>query len=115
MIKNPTYEELDQKIAQLEREAIVKVLNPLGSAPPITRMPLSTRPDTLDGKTIYLVDVRFNDGDILLRQMKKWFEEYMPTVNAVFVQKAGVYTYSDADLWDEIKDKADAVIMAIGH
>lgn len=115
MIKKPTYEDLPQRIMQSEREDVVMVLNPLGTAPSITQMPLSTRLDTLDGKTIYLVDVRFNDGDILLQQMKKWFDEYMPTVNTLFVQKAGVYTYSDTDLWDEIKEKADAVIMAIGH
>jgi hypothetical protein len=96
-------------------EQMITVLNPQGNPPLIKRKPMARRLDSLDGKRVYLVDVRFNDGDILLQQMKSWFEKNMPAVNPVFVRKSGVYTYDDKTLWQEIKEKGDAVIMAIGH
>jgi hypothetical protein len=76
---------------------------------------MAPRLETLEGKTIYLVDVRFDDGDRLLKQMQGWFEEKMPKVNTVFVQKSGVYMEDDPELFREIKEKGHAMIMAIGH
>ena len=71
--------------------------------------------DSLDGKTVYLVDVRFDDGDLLLQEMQKWFSERMPQVKTVFVRKSGVYTQDDPELFQEISEKADAVILGVGH
>ena len=99
----------------MSEQRMITVLNPQGNPPPVKRKPMAARLHGLDGKTVYLVDVRFNDGDILLHQMKSWFEENMPAVNPVFVRKSGVYTYDDKELWREIREKGNAVIMAIGH
>lgn len=93
----------------------VVVLNPMGYPPQITQLGMAPRLDTLDGKTIYLVDVRFDDGDRLLKQMQEWFAEHMPRVRTVFVQKSGVYTEQDPQLFQEIQEKGDAAIMAVGH
>ena len=38
---------------------------------------------TLDGKTVYLVDCRFDDSDVFLRQMEAWFAEHLPGVRTV--------------------------------
>ncbi len=93
----------------------IRVLNPMGYPPKITQLGMAPRLDTLDGKTVYLVDVRFDDGDRLLQQMQGWFKENMPTVITVFKQKSGVYTKDDPELFREIKEKGHAMIMAIGH
>ena len=93
----------------------ISVFNPLGYPPKITQLGMAPRLETLEGKTIYLVDVRFDDGDRLLQQMQGWFEENMPKVNTVFVQKSGVYMEDDPELFREIKEKGHAMIMAIGH
>ena len=93
----------------------VQVLNPVGYPPQITQLGMAERPDTLEGKTVYLVDMRFDDSDRLLRQMQDWFAEHMPQVKTVFVQKAGVYTEDDPDLFNEIREKGDAAILAVGH
>ena len=58
------------------------VLNPQGYPPRVTPKDLAPRLDTLDGKTIYLVDCRFDDSDIFLKQMQAWFHEHMPGVQA---------------------------------
>jgi len=93
----------------------ILAMNPMGYPPKIEQLGMAPRLDSLKGKTVYLVDCRFDDGDILLQQMHNWFEENMPEVNAVFVRKSGVYTQDDPELFAGIKEKADAVILGTGH
>src|SRR6266496_4765497 len=62
----------------------ITVLNPMGYPPKVTHKPLAPRLDTLDGKIVYLVDCRFDDSDIFLKQMQAWFAEHMPSVRTVF-------------------------------
>jgi hypothetical protein len=96
-------------------EGLITVLNPRGKAPPIPLVPMAPRLDTLEGKTIYFVDVRFPGGNSFLREMMNWFAENKPGVKTVLVEKTGPYMDGDPKLWAEIKKKGDAMIMAIGH
>jgi len=91
------------------------VLNPMGYPPKIVQKGMAPRPTTLEGKTVYLVDCRFDDSDILLRQMEAWFNEHMPSVRTVFRSKSGVYTEDDPELFSEIRERADAAIVGVGH
>ena len=52
---------------------------------------MASRPTGLDGKTVCLVDVRFNDGDLLLQQIEAWFAAHMPGVKTLFFRKSGLY------------------------
>ncbi len=97
------------------QETPITVLNPRGTPPAIPLVPMAPRLNTLEGKTIYLVDVRFEGGKSFLLQMKDWFEKNMPKVNVVFREKAGPYMDDDPKLWAEIKEKGNAMVMAIGH
>ena len=100
-------------------EVKMTVLNPLGKPPAIRQIPMARRLDTLDGKTVYFVDVLFRGpaggGGSLLREMMDWFAKNMPKVKTVFREKAGSYFDDDPKLWAEIKEKGDAMVMAIGH
>jgi hypothetical protein len=96
-------------------EALYTVLNPTGNPPPIERKAMAPRPANLDGKTIYLVDVTFNGGDLFLKEMQKWFEANMPEVNAVYRVKKGAYAADDPELWREIQAVDGLMVMAIGH
>ena len=91
------------------------VLNPMGYPPKVQPKPLAPRLNTLDGKTVYLVDCRFDDSDIFLKQMQAWFEERMPSVKARFIQIRNVYTKDDPETWEEIKRNGDAAIIGVGH
>lgn len=91
------------------------VLNPMGYPPNIEQLAMAPRLDTIEGKTIYLIDCRFDDSDRCLLQMQAWFREHLPSVNAVFRSKAGVYTEDDPELFDEIKRLGDGVIFGVGH
>ena len=91
------------------------VLNPVGFAPKITRKELAPRLDTLHGKTVYLVDCRFDDSDVFLQQMQAWFAEHMPAVKTVYKPIRNVYTKDDPLTWQEIKENGDAAIIGVGH
>jgi len=96
-------------------EVKLTALNPRGNPPPITLIPMAPRLASLDGKTVYLVSDGFPSADLFLNQISIWFKKNMPSVTTVYRLKAGGYGDDDPKLRAEIKDKGNAVIMAIGH
>ena len=96
-------------------EGKITAVNPKGTPPPIQLIPMAPRLDTLNGKTVYLVDTGFHGSDVLLHQIEAWFGRNMPSVTVVFRRKAGPYMEDDPNLWKEIKAKGNAAIMAVGH
>jgi hypothetical protein len=95
----------------------ITVLTPLGTPPNITLKKMAPRLDTLDGKTIYVVDNIYPGSDRLLTEMAAWFEREMPKTKAIYKRKnaPGGFEGEDPELWAEIKEKADAVIIGLGH
>jgi hypothetical protein len=93
----------------------VRMLNPRGTPPPVRLRPLAPRPASLEGRTAYLVDVRFMNGSVLLEEVRKLLERTVPGLRAELRQKRGGYTEDDPELWAEIKAKDALVVMAIGH
>jgi len=93
----------------------LEVLNPRGTPPAITLVPMAARLNSLDGKTIYLVSDGFPGADLFLGQVAAWFKKNMPSVTTEYRLKAGGFAADDPPLFAEIKAKANAVIMAIGH
>src|ERR687885_1809482 len=92
----------------------ITVLNPMGYPPKVIHKPMAPRLETLDGKTVYLVDCRFDDADIFLKQMQAWFADNLPSVTTVFKPISSVYTKDDPATWEEIKAKGDAAIVGVG-
>jgi len=97
-----------------------KALNPRGTPPAIRLRPMAPRAaspagKTVSGKTVYFVDVRFMNGNVLLGEIQKLFAEQVPGIKTEFRQKRGGYTEDDPELWAEIKAKGALVVMAIGH
>ncbi len=96
-------------------EGKVVALNPRGNPPSIDLIPMAPRPSSLDGKTVYLVSDGFPGADHFLRQIALWFQKNMPSVRTIYRLKEGGYGGADPKLAAEVKAKAKAVIMAIGH
>jgi hypothetical protein len=93
----------------------ITVYDPTGYPPKVNPRPMAPRLDTLDGKTVYLVDARFDDSDLFLKQMQAWFSDHMPSVTTRFIQLSSVYTRDDPATWERIKADGDAAIIGVGH
>jgi hypothetical protein len=93
----------------------ITVLNPMGYPPEITRKTAAPRLESLDGKTIYLVDARFDDSIELLKQVQAWFAEHMAGVKTKIVSMSAYYGHDDPATWEEIKAHGDAAIVGVGH
>jgi hypothetical protein len=93
----------------------ITVLDPTGYPPKVTHIEMAPRLGSLDGKTIYLVDARFDDADVFLKEVQAWFTEHMPNVKTKLVQMSSVYSQDDPKTWEEIKRNGDAAIIGVGH
>ena len=93
----------------------VTVLNPVGFPPKVSRQTPAARLDGLDGKTVYLVDCRFDDSDVFLGQMQAWFAQHLPRVRTVVKRISNVYLNDDPTTWEEIKARGSAAILGVGH
>ena len=95
--------------------ATTTVLNPVGFPPAVRRQTPAPRLDGLDGKTLYLVDCRFDDSDVFLGQVQAWFAQHLPRVRTVVKRISNVYLHDDPTTWEEIKARGSAAILGVGH
>jgi hypothetical protein len=93
----------------------IAVLNPVGYPPKVNGKVAAPRLDNLDGKTVYLVDCRFDDSIELLKQVQAWFARHMPSVNTRIISLSATYQKDDPIAWQEIKANGHAAIVGVGH
>jgi len=76
---------------------------------------LAPRLDTVDGKTVYLVETGFAGSFEFMTEMQDWFQKNIPSVKTVLRHKRGTMFTDDPELWAEMKsDGADAAILGVG-
>ncbi len=91
------------------------ILDPRGQpTAAVTPLPLAPRLDSLEGKTIYMVDVGFAEGWEFLEEAAAWFSRNTPSAKIELRHKKGNMFLADPDLFAEIKDKGHAVIFGVG-
>jgi len=100
-------------------ENLLTVLNPAISNKLVERIPLAPRADTLEGKTIYMVDLQWGGPEAaysVFEEMQGWFAKNMPSVKAEIRRSSGGWMGGDdAALRKEIAErKAAGVIIGIG-
>ena len=99
-------------------EQLITVLNPAISSPMVERVPLASRAGTLEGKTIYLVDMQWGGPDAgysVFEEMQKWFSKNMPSVKVVLKRTQNGWMGDDPALRKEIVDKGAAgAVIGIG-
>jgi hypothetical protein len=105
------------KAAASMTTGLVTALNPAVTPKLAERVPLAPRLETLDGKTIYLVDTDWGgmgQNDAILQEMQAWFAERMPSVKTIIKIKKGNFVMDDPALWKEIADnKGDGVVLGV--
>ena len=75
---------------------------------------MAPRLNSLEGKTIYLVDTLFAGSNDFIQEVQGWFSKNMPSVKTVFRHKIGTIFTNDPALWAEIKEKGDGAILGVG-
>ncbi len=85
----------------------------MGAPPPIPAT-MAKRLDTLENKTVYLVDTGFGGSYQFMLQLQKWFKENMPSVTTIRKRKPGnVFMDDNNELWEEVKVKGQAVVLGV--
>ncbi len=95
---------------------LITVLNPAVSSKMVDRVPLSPRLDTLEGKTLYLVDISWGGPEAaysVFEEMRDWFSQKVPSLKIVIRRKAGMYSQDDPALWKEIAKNGNAALIGI--
>jgi len=93
----------------------MRVMSPLGYPPKVTIKPMAPRLEGLDGKTIYLVDPRFDDSGLFMEQLQKVMAQRLPRTKTKLVALNNVYSKDDPQTWEEIQAHGDAAIIGVGH
>jgi hypothetical protein len=88
--------------------------HPRISSDELVKFRMAPRLDSLDNKTIYLVNTGFAGAREFLEELQAWFNKNMPSVKTVLVNKKGTMFADSPDLWAELKKNADGVIFGVG-
>ena len=76
---------------------------------------MATRPATLDGKTVYIVDTKYPNTKPFVESLLAALQAKYPKTTWIVRDKYAGYMDDDPNLWKEIKEKAAAAIVLLGH
>lgn len=98
---------------------LITVMNPAISTRFAERVPLGPRLDTVEGKTIYLVDMQWGGPEAaysVFEEMQGWFARNMPSVKTEIRRiSGGPFASDDPAIRKEIVEKkVDALVIGIG-
>lgn len=98
-------------------ERLITVLNPAVSTKMAERVPLGPRMNSIEGKTIYLVDMQWGGPEAaysVYEEMQGWFARNIPSVKVVIRRMRTGPFGDDPGLRKEIADnKVDGVVVGI--
>jgi len=89
------------------------VHDPRGYPPKVTGKQLAPRLETLGGKVVYLVDCLFDNSDVFMGQLKRWFGAKLPAVEIRSIKPKESWT-DDPDMRDAVVKEGDAAILGVG-
>jgi len=102
--------------AQSGGTSSITVLNPAIASKMARRAPLCPRLSSLDGKTLYMVDINWGGPDAaysVYEEMQNWFAKEIPSLKVIIKRKKGSYSQDDPELWKEIAKNGSAAMVGI--
>ena len=89
------------------------VHDPRGYPPKVTGKQLAPRLQSLEGKVVFLVDCLFDNSDVFMDQLQRWFAEHLPTVRIKNIKPRESWV-DDPDMRDAVAREGDAAILGVG-
>jgi len=80
----------------------------------LSSLKMAERLDTIEGKTVYLVNTMFAGGKEFMEELQDWFAKNRPGVKTELRNKKLGWATDEPELWREIKENGDAVIFGVG-
>ncbi|NLN06150.1 MAG: hypothetical protein GX167_00830 [Firmicutes bacterium] len=87
---------------------------PTSSLEDMEKLQMAPRLDTIEGKAVYLVETGFPGSAEFMEEIAGWFSRNIPSVKTMMRSKGGAMWTDNPELWAEIKEKGDAVIIGVG-
>jgi hypothetical protein len=91
----------------------VTVHDPRGYPPKITGKRLAPRPESLDGKIVYLVDCLFDNSEAFMNQLQDWFGSHLPAVQTRIIKPRENWV-DDPGMRSKIAAEGNAAILGVG-
>lgn len=91
----------------------VVVHDPRGYPPKVTGKRLAPRPESLDGKIVYLVDCLFDNSAAFMLQLQDWFGSHLPAVQTRMIKPRESWV-DDAAMRTKIASEGNAAILGVG-
>jgi len=89
------------------------VHDPRGYPPMVVGKRLAPRLQNLDGKTIFLVDCLFDNSDVFMDELQKWFAAQLPAVRTRVIRPRDSWG-DDEVMRDTVVREGDAAILGVG-
>lgn len=91
----------------------ITVMDPRGYPPKVEGKRLAARPESLDGKVVYLIDCLFDNADVFMEQMRLWFAEHMPSVETRSIRPKESWV-DDPEMRAKVAEGGDVAIIGVG-
>ena len=92
---------------------MLSVHDPRGYPPKVTGKRLAPRLQSLDGKTVFLVDCLFDNSDVFMDQLQRWFAEHLPAVRIRNIKPKESWV-DDPEMRKAVVQEGDAAILGVG-
>jgi hypothetical protein len=89
------------------------VHDPRGYPPKVIGKRLAARPQSLVGKTLYLVDCLFDNSETFMDQLKRWFAEHLPSVDTRMIKPRESWV-DDPAMRQKIAADGHAAVLGVG-
>jgi hypothetical protein len=91
----------------------LNVHDPRGYPPKVTAKRLAPRLDKLDGKVLFLVDCLFDNSEVFMDELQRWFAGHLPTVRIKSIKPRESWV-DDPGMRARIAQEGDAAILGVG-
>lgn len=89
------------------------VHDPRGFPPKVTGKRLAARPQSLDGKILYLVDCLFDNSAAFMEELRQWFAANWPRLEVRIIRPRESWV-DDLDMRKKIASDGSAAILGVG-